>query len=110
VIARRRWGWDPFLTFHAVGGLMLGFVGLANGFYENGRGVVLTRWKSIEELERHFARFAGASCDGYPVGGRRFFSPEWEAAGVSPPDILPTLLAFHVLEDVPPQFRGFVGP
>jgi hypothetical protein len=240
VIKRRRWGWDPFVTFPAVAGLVLGLIGFSRGFFgplgifgagplgfvlgvavgaaaalsrfrtvtflltllasgvvwsgvtlywslpgdrsqglisdaetrgcdlpgtfvaeaiarwersnaynapprpgwkedvlrmlENDRGVVLTlfvhrkrevyeqrkpwnrgqlratRWKSVGELERYFARFAGASCQGYPVGARRFFSPEWEASGVSPPDILPTFLGLNVLEDVPPQFRGFAGP
>ena len=65
------------------------------------------RWKSIRELEPYFARFAGATCEGYPLGARRFFSPEWEASSVSPPDILPTLLGLSVLEDAPPRFRGF---
>jgi hypothetical protein len=64
-------------------------------------------WKSIGELEPYFARFAGPSCDGYPLGARRFFSPEWEASSVSPPDILPTFLGLRVLQDVPPQFRSF---
>lgn len=69
-----------------------------------------TRWSSINEDQRYFARFAGAGCDGYPIGQRRLFAPEWEASSVSPPDILPPLLGLSVLEDVPPNFQAFIQP
>jgi hypothetical protein len=69
-----------------------------------------TRWDSVEKVDRYFARFAGPTCAGYPSGGRRFFSPEWEASAVSPPDVLPSFLGMFVLQDVPPRFQPFARP
>jgi hypothetical protein len=65
------------------------------------------RWKSEGKIEKYFARSGGPTCDGYPAGGRRFFSPVWEIARTTPPEILPTFLGLHVLQDVPPEFALF---
>ena len=57
-------------------------------------------------VEGYFAR--GASCSQFTHGHRVFYSPDWEASSLSPPDILPTFLGLHVLQPVPGKFRAAI--
>lgn len=114
--ARPRWKEDvPRMLEKDRGVVLTLLVHRKTDVYEQGKPwkhghLRATPWESVETPERYFARFAGASCDAYPRGARRFFSPEWEASTVSPPDILPTLLGVRVLKDMPSELQGFVRP
>lgn len=67
-----------------------------------------TAWIEQDSIQMFFSRRIGPSCNNYPPGYRAYFSPQWEPAGVSPPDILPTFLGMHVLEAVLPEFQPFI--
>ena len=47
-------------------------------------------------------------CSLYPLGRADFYSTEWEASRVSPPDVLSSFLGLAVLRDVPASFQAFV--
>ncbi|HPQ39569.1 MAG TPA: hypothetical protein PLV45_04285 [bacterium] len=53
----------------------------------------------------YFARYAGASCDGYPVGDRRLYFQVWESSPAWPADALSRFLGLHVVDDIPDEYR-----
>jgi hypothetical protein len=70
-------------------------------------GELFARTRNPDPHERYFVR-AETSCAEYRAPARQLYSPQWEAASVSPPDKLPAFLGLHVLEQVPETYRSLL--
>jgi len=70
--------------------------------------IVATAWSEENKPKKFYTRFSGGSCSKYIDGARALYFPQWETSTVSPPDILPTFLGLHVLQDVPAEYRSLI--
>jgi hypothetical protein len=81
--------------------------------YENrkpwNRGAFIAQpWGNGDAPSQYFARFAGGSCETYPVGQHELYLANGEDAKLWPPEVLSNFLDLQVLEPLPARFRSVV--
>jgi hypothetical protein len=74
----------------------------------NGGTFVARPWGTGDAPTHYFARFAGDSCDSYPVGQRAIYLGTGENAKLWPPEVLSNFLDLQILEPLPSRFRGVI--
>jgi hypothetical protein len=85
----------------------------ASKLYENrkpwNRGTfVALPWGTGDAPTQYFARFAGSSCESYPVGQHALYLATGEDAKLWPSEVLSNFLDLQVLEPLPARLRGVV--
>jgi len=65
-------------------------------------------WRSEYETKSYFARYAGGSCDGYPIGAQAQYFPPHATSKEWPSKELPIFLDMLVLESIPAQYQSLI--
>jgi len=66
-------------------------------------------WTGSDAPTRYFARFAGGSCTGYPIGQHATYLARGESDKLWPPEVLSNFLGLQVIEPLPARFRDLVA-